>query len=193
MPSGLAYKVHRRRVPSSVKLSTGTNVSPERALPNVSIGEVRTPRALHLRRENRTRRLRTEEHIPGRSRICTHPPARRSANAATNRRAGSRLPRSLALCGEAVSQVSVDPELAPPGRTGDPDASTEIMPSRGLHGLLIDVSLTRMLPPLWAPHLRDRSSTRPDGTEPLHFGDDSYLRSVSYRLDTPAPPAVSHL
>jgi len=99
--------------------------------------------------------------------------------------------RDLLSCGVAITQVSADPDLASRDRAGDPGASTEIAPSRGTRGLLIGVSLTAVLPPSCAPNLRDRSSTRPDWPERLRFSDDRDLRSVSYRLDTPAPPAVA--
>jgi hypothetical protein len=51
----------------------------------------------------------------------------------------------------------MSPLLAPRGRTGDPGASTEIAPSHGIAGLVIDGLLTPVSPPLWAFRLRDPS------------------------------------
>jgi hypothetical protein len=86
-------------------------------------------------------------------------------------------------------QGSTSPIFAPRSRTGDLGANTEIAPNHGIRGLLIDGLLTPVLPPLCALRLGDRSSTRPDWPK-LRSSSDDNPRSVSYRLDTPTPPAV---
>jgi hypothetical protein len=192
MPSGLAYKVYRRRVPSSAKLSTGTNDPPERPSP-ASPPERSESSALGITSAKTvTRRVRTEEHDNSQSCGRTHHPGRHDASAAANRRAGSRLPESLAERRGRNAGLDEPPPRPTAGRTGDPDASTEIAPSRGLHEPLTDGSPTLMLPSLCALHLRDRRSTKPDRPEPRSFGDNQ-SRSLSYRLDTPAPPTVARL
>jgi hypothetical protein len=158
MPSGLAFRVYRRRAPSSAKLPTGTNDPPERPSPTLP-PERSEPSALVITSAKTvTRRFRTTEHNHRRSCGCTRHPGRLDASAATNRRAGSRLPESPAKR-RGLAWVSASPILAPRGRTGDPGASTGIAPSLGIHGLLIDGLLTQVLPPLCALRLRDRSST----------------------------------
>lgn len=87
-------------------------------------------------------------------------------------------------------QGSASPIVPSPSWTGDRGANTEIAPNRGIHGLLTGGLLTPVLPPLCALHLGDRGSTRPDWPK-LRSSSDDNPRSVSYRLDTPTPPAVA--
>jgi hypothetical protein len=140
MPFGLAYRVYRRRVPSSVKLSTGTNRSLEQTLSNVAAGEVRTLHARHHERETVTRRVRTTKHNHRRSGRCTRHPGRLDApkGAETNRRVGSRLPKNALAKRRGHWRGSTNPCFAPRSRTGAPDASIECAPSHRIRGLVVD-------------------------------------------------------
>jgi hypothetical protein len=145
MPSGLAYRVYRLRVPSSAKLSTGTNRSPERNLPNVAAGQVRI---LHARQHERESRISPSPNsraqtppklrmhlLPGPPR---HPEGSRHESTSWKllaRKCSRRVARSLASLNE------LPPRLAKPN--GDPDASVEIAPSPGIDGFVIDASSRR--------------------------------------------------
>jgi hypothetical protein len=145
MPSGLAYRVYRLRVPSSAKRSTGTNRSPERTLPNVTVGEVRILHARHHERESRippspNNRAQTPPKLrmhpsPGPPR---HPEGSRNESTSWKLFAGKRscrMARSLASLNELP--------LRPAEPNGDPDANIEIAPSPGIDGLVIDASSRR--------------------------------------------------
>jgi hypothetical protein len=170
MPSGLASRVYQRRVPSSVKLSTGTNESPERNLPGVAAGVVRILRTRHREREGRTRRVQTTGHNNDRSRGCTRRPGRLDSGAETNRRDGSRLPKPLAER-RGHGWVSASPFLASRAGRMIPTPSAEIAPGRGIHEL-IDGCPAPMLPPLRDHRLRDHVSGRPDWPRSRSSGDD---------------------
>ena len=194
MPSGFTFKVYRRRAPSSAKLSTGTNDPPERPSPTLPL-ERSEPSALGISSAKTvTRRVRTERHDHSRSCGCTHRPSRHDANVATNRRAGSRLPESPAERRGRNAGLNEPHPRPTDGRTVDLDASTEIAPSRGLHDLLIDSSLTPVLPPLCAIRLRDRSSTRPDWPKLRSLGDNKLplrILSVGYTCTAGGCPPLA--
>lgn len=71
-----------------------------------------------------------------------------------------------------------EPDLAPPGRTSEPGANTELAPRRGTRRLFSGASLTPMSPPPCTRNLGARSSARPDWTEPLRFGDNKPPLSI---------------
>jgi len=192
MPSGLAYKVYRRRAPSSAKLPTGTNDPPERPSPT-SPSERSEPSALGTpSAKTVTRRLRTGRHDHSRSCGCTHHPGRRDASAATNRRAGSRLPRSLAeRRGRSVGLMS--PTLAP--RVAERVTSVRAPRSRRATGSASSSAAARSRR---CCHRCARTTSEitapPDSTGPNREPSaTTSSRFVSYRLDTPAPLAVARL
>jgi len=91
------------------------------------------------------------------------------------------LPKSPA---ERRGTVGLDePDHAPPSRTSEPGANTELASCRGSRRLFSGVSLTPMSPPPCSSHLGAPSSTRPNWTEPLRFDDNKpplRILSVGY-------------
>ena len=166
MPSGLAYKVYRLRVPSSVKLSTGTNESSYRSLPNVAVGEVRTLHARHRERESRDPPSpkdlaqpppKLQMHRPPGS--PRHPEGNRNESTSWKPIAETcscRTTRSLAGFSEPLPR--------PTGPNGDLDASIEIAPNHGFHGFVTDDCRRRCC------HRRQAAASDPasppDSTEP---------------------------
>jgi hypothetical protein len=61
---------------------------------------------------------------------------------------------------------SASPIVPSPSRTDDRGASTEIAPSRGIHGVPTGGLPTQVLPPLCALHLR--RANPPDPTDPSY-------------------------
>jgi hypothetical protein len=192
MPSGLAYKVYRRRAPSSAKLSTGTNDPPERPSPTLP-PERSEPSALGTTSAKTvTRRVRTERHDHSRSCGCTCHPGRRDANAATNRRAGSRLPESPAKRRGHSAGLN-----EPHPRPTDDRAMTSMRAPRSCRAFgPADPSSMARSRRCCHRCARSTSGTAApsDPTGPNRESSaTTSSRFVSYRLDTPAPPTVTRL
>jgi hypothetical protein len=177
MPSGLAYEVYT----DDARQAPQCSLQERTLLPNVpspaSPPKRSEPSALAIANAKTvTRRVRSEGHNPSRSCECTHRPG----SPQRKRRDGTTGWKPLAeiSCSTAGNRRSRRADLAPPSQTSEPGANTVLASCRGIRRLFIGASLTPVLPPPCASHLGARSSTRPDWTEPLRFGDNKPPLSI---------------